>query len=133
VDDLADLERVVVDKSDRKVVPLWVVAELTEHHLAAVARTIDQHTPPLAGGGRRKNLAYKPKGEAAADKCKEKNDGVEDKYRSGKILKPVKQQYGNDAECRAEQYALAESYEIAHARVPPQAAIDTDHQKGEKL
>ena len=42
------LQRIVIDKSDRAVIQTRVVSQLTQDHLAAVARTVDQHSPAIS-------------------------------------------------------------------------------------
>src|SRR5215210_1713160 len=52
VDDLALLERVVVDEADGRVLEPQVVAHLAQQQLARVARAVDEHAPAAARGRR---------------------------------------------------------------------------------
>src|SRR4051812_13813834 len=109
MDDLVFFHRVIVDKTNRRIIPLRIVVKLSQDKFAAIACPVNQNLSSFRINRRRKHLAEKPKSHSAAGNCNKEQQTVGDKNRPRKMCKTVQKKDCQKTQNRAEHDTFQKS------------------------
>ena len=129
MDYLSLLLRIVVHETNRSITELAIVQQFPQQQLSGVAGSINQNAPAVSGAHRRQDLAEESKRDAAAGQEQQHYQCINHEDSSREALEAKLEQHNHHADERPGRHCFRKRHQIVHARVTPDAAIDTKEQK----
>ena len=126
---LAGLGWIVVEKTNRRVLPVAVVSQFSQKQFATIACTIDEHAASGAVLRHRQNISKQTESQPAAGQQHQHKQSIKQKNRARKTLKTKRKQEHQYAKDRTNHHGLNKGDQIINAGVAPDAAINAQHQK----
>src|SRR6185312_232004 len=95
---LAGLSRIIVEKTNRRILPVAIIPNLAQEQLTAIAGAVNQHSTPAAVLRHRQDLSEEAESEPTSPQQQQQKQTVQREYGSRVSLKSKRKQKDEDAE-----------------------------------